>query len=87
MGCLLEYQQWVCIHTSNSLFEANLLRSFLENQGISVSICAPSTELRDYLHTTEEQIRIFIPLADLEKGQRYTRRLLHIRQPKTQSNG
>lgn len=85
MGCLPEYRQWVCIHTSNSLFEANLLRSFLENQGIAVSICAPSPELRDYLHT-KEQIRIFIPLEDLEKGQRSTRRLLHIRQPKTPSS-
>ncbi len=84
MGCLEEERQWICIHTSDSLFEANLLRSFLENRGIEVTVCASSSELHDYMHKKTEQIRIFIPFADLEQGKRYTRRLMRIRKVKNE---
>ncbi|WP_164730815.1 DUF2007 domain-containing protein [Anoxybacter fermentans] len=70
-------QKWICIYTSDSFFEVNLLRSLLESKGIAVSICAPpSTLLHDYLHDKNELIRVFIPAAQLEEGQRYTEKLI-----------
>lgn len=67
-----DFQKWVCIHTANSLLEANMLRAILENHGIPVTICsAPGTQLHDYLHDKFERVRIFIPESQTEVGQHY----------------
>ena len=79
MNYVEEKQKWSCVHKTKSLFEANLLRSFLENKGIAVSICASSSELHDYIHDKNQLIRIFIPADDFERGQYYISRVMHIR--------
>lgn len=68
-----DFQSWVCIHTADSPLEANLLRALLEGRGIQVSILAtPVGQWQDYLHDKGEQVRVFVPAADLELSQQYT---------------
>lgn len=76
-----DFQNWVCLYTAESLLEANTLRALLENRGIQVSILsAPGGLLQDYLHDKEEQVRIFVPAADLEVSQQYTRDFIRSQQ-------
>lgn len=57
---------WTCIYTSDSLIEANLIRSYLEIKKIPVAIYSlPTPQLHDYLHDKQEQIRIFVQSANL----------------------
>lgn len=80
-----EKQKWLCVFKSSSLFEANLLKSFLESKGIIVNIYTSASALHDYLHDKSQLIRIFIPAEDFERGQYYTHRIMHIQRIRTES--
>lgn len=59
------FKNWICIYTSDSLIEANLIRSYLESRKIPVTIYSiPNLHLHDYLHDKNEQIRIFVQAAN-----------------------